>query len=352
MNPTILTLSGTFTAVEDIAYSLPNREFWVTNGVTINEVRTQTNVGLVPHISGNTLRGALRTTATSLITENLPQKTLSIIDMFVMGQGGLPAKKGSIVNIARTENPVVNLFGAITSGPVPLASKSEVASVFFGSPVSTEDLRKAYYNPSDKITNVKFIGGVRFPLERRTHTTNSTYRMIVTENEREEYDRMNEVGAKSLMEKEVAQDESLDAKEKRKKIKESKDDMEHNQVLFNMMAIPAGNSASHLIRVVNPTDEEVGLLIRTLERFSMNPVIGARRAQAMGTVSMNYNATLVVGGIRTGEHETITVGRNPETSESTFTFTKGGYLSRCYDAFEGYLDRVRGGDLDIVKVHV
>lgn len=63
--------------------------------------------------------------------------------------------------------------------------------------------------------------------------------------------------------------------------------------LAGYKAIPRGESMEHTIKLFRASENELGLLLAALERFALEPILGAHAANGLGTVSAKWSVKKV-----------------------------------------------------------
>lgn len=300
MNQKQYFFDGTMTAVSPVTYSIPGGD------------------GKLPVIGGNlyipssALRGKLRRLARDIIVDETGRK-LPFDDFFFMTLGGLFNTKNKKENRKEAEggengeaekaenatanesyaieyyreaeriNPFISLFGSGPGSPVGIPAKLHVMHAI------------ANRRDADNVHPVRCDDARRDP---------AITMEIVDESFFEEYmERAGAQRSKSLLNKEIEeisksiralrkkggnQDEIDELEKRRKDLDAKKNDITEVSIShpgLDYEVIPSGAVMGVSMRIIRASDVEAALLLKAIERFAYNPVIGGRVAAGNGVVS-------------------------------------------------------------------
>jgi CRISPR type IV-associated protein Csf2 len=245
------------------------------------------SVSEVPVVNGNAFRGILRDCGASLIAETIGGfKHLDDFRLYFLGGTSKTIDKGGIEpgDIAqekafREKNPFMSLFGgqvkSIISGHLRVGA-------FIPLTTTTKHLVPSYFAQSgigflnnDDIVN-KCI------LTRRDDVLNPEYNVFLMDEALIEKDEK----LKKLIDIRGLKTKSNDTGNMDDEEKESK---KSAQMIRRFESIAAGAKLYHSIEVFNASEEEAGLLIESLRRFSYSPYVGGRSSTDYGRLSVEYN---------------------------------------------------------------
>lgn len=315
----VIVFKGEITAEQPISYSVPGAPKGVDH--------TLPRLGRNLYLTASGLRGALRHAATEIVMDlvdaNPDGKKLNLDDYFLLAMGGVkdaktPPKKGGtdeksaddedgddaektassadIVRMlranrhARAHNPLVGLFGSMRHG---VSGSLYCAHAI--APEGTEPTRIRYVRSNDfqrdpgvldrldESVLDAFIARQADAAER----TEGNNRKKTLEQEKK---KLRRDGASERLKEIDAEIAAIEATQPK--------DVQLQLPNITYQAIPAGTVFSHEFTLSNPTDAEVALLLRALDQFALNPLLGGHRAHGLGRVSGHWSVRMREPGER------------------------------------------------------
>ena len=259
---------------------------------TINGVRV-----LVPYFPASGLRGKLRRSCEEVIRFGLGSDGASpfgLDDYRFLAQGGIkgsdPEEKIDIAGVAaqRAANPQIALFGAavpwtsgalVVSDAVP-ADGNTVADVVTGA------RRDDFLRRPEKLA-ILSLEQRQLWLERAASSTLGS----------REKQRLKAIGVKlskagSRAERDALESEQTEIKQASATIKKT---VPVNLPLSGYEVIPAETQLEHSFVLRFVTEDEAGLFFAGLQRFALDPFVGAHIAQGCGRVSGVWHASIRAG---------------------------------------------------------
>jgi CRISPR type IV-associated protein Csf2 len=244
------------------------------------------SVSEVPVVNGNAFRGILRDCGASLIAETIGGfKCLDDFRLYFLGGTSKTIDKGGIDpgDIAqekafREKNPFMSLFGgqvkSILSGHLRVGA-------FIPLTTATKHLVPSYFAQSDIgfLNNDDIVN--KCILTRRDDAMNPEHNVFLVDEALIERDEE----LKKLIEIRGPKTKSNDAGN----VDEEKESKKSAQMIRRFESIAAGAKLYHSIEVFNASEEESGLLIESLRRFSCSPYVGGRSSTDYGRLSVEYN---------------------------------------------------------------
>ena len=316
----VIVFKGTLTAEQPISYSVPTE--------LKKSEHALPRLGGRLYLTASGLRGVLRHAATELVMDLLAEssdKRLSLDDYFLLAMGGVksaksaskpekaeaernedegedvssPASKDSEADVARVlranqharaHNPLLRLFGSMRHGVS--------GSLYCAHAVAPEDAL------TTRVRHVRTNDFQRDPelLERLEGSALDAFisRQAEAATRSEGNRRIENLTREKLKARREGKGERV--KEIDAEIKTVRDSMptEVQIQLPNITyeAIPAGTVFTHEFVLSNPTDAEVALFLRALDRFAMSPLIGGHRAHGLGRVSGHWSVRMRAAGER------------------------------------------------------
>ena len=311
----VIVFKGTLTAEQPISYSVP------TEGKKSEHALPRLGERLYLTASG--LRGVLRHAATELVMDLLDaapaRAKLSLEDYFLLAMGGIKDAKSAktagtaadgeesegseakdaepdVVRVlranqhARAHNPLLRLFGSMRHGVS--------GSLYCAHAVAPEGVQ------TTRVRHVRANDFQREPeiLERLEGSALDAFisRQADAASRSEGNQRIKDL--KREQAKARKDGKSARAKEIEAEIKELQASMPTEVQLqlpnITYECIPAGTVFAHEFVLSNPSDAEVALFLRALDRFALNPLIGGHRAHGLGRVSGRWSVRMRPEGER------------------------------------------------------
>jgi len=279
--------------------------------------------GLVYYFPSSGIRGSLRRAAASVILDKTIERTgdpkpFSLDEHYAMVLGGV---KGSevmdrigitLVEEWLSKNPMLSVFGAGDGGILGFVEgKLSVGSAYCEPGVEPTIFSGArtdefYRNPA----RVKYLSDEDIELLVGRSVANSISSKVKKEIEALEADirKLSRSKESADIERLAELKAELVAKEeKRKKDLESAGakTVGVGMPLAGYKAIPRGEKLEHTIKLFRANSVEMGLLLATLQRFALEPLLGAHAANGLGTVSgqwnvrkVNQSGSTVIGSVK------------------------------------------------------
>ena len=314
----VIVFKGEITAEQPISYSVP--------GAAKGTDHTLPRIGRHLYLTASGLRGALRHAATEIVMDlvdaNPDGKKLNLDDYFLLAMGGVKdakvsAKKGTAEKSAededgddaeksvsdtdivrmlranrhvRAHNPLVGLFGSMRHG---VSGSLYCAHAI--APEGIEPTRVRYVRSNDfqrdpgvldrldESVLDAFIARQADAAER----TDGNNRKKALEQEKK---KLRREGASERLKEIHAEIAAIEAAQPK--------DVQLQLPNITYQVIPAGTVFSHEFTLSNPTDAEVALLLRALDRFALNPLLGGHRAHGLGRVSGRWSVRMREQGER------------------------------------------------------
>jgi hypothetical protein len=320
----VFVFKGTLTAEQPVSYSVPSE--------SKNAEHTLPRLGKQLYLTASGLRGVLRHAAAEIVMDLIDadpaRAKLTMDDYFLLAMGGVkdaknPAKKkgpaggvseetpegegedgeekktvsdADVVRIlranqhARAHNPLVRLFGSMRHG---VSGSLYCAHAL--APEGTETTRVRHVRSNDFQREPELLerlegGALDAFISRQAEAAVRS----------EGNQRIKDLKRELLKARKDGKRERV--KEIEAEIKTVQDslplDVQIQLPNITYEAIPAGTVFTHEFVLSNPTDAEVALFLRALDRFALNPLIGGHRAHGLGRVSGHWSVRMRPEGQR------------------------------------------------------
>lgn len=319
----VIVLKGEIVAEQPISYSVP--------GAPKGADHKLPRLGRQLYLTASGLRGVLRHAATEIVMDMIDadqaRSKLSLDDYFLLAMGGVkdaknPAQKkkngksaepsdesaegddaekttvseADIVRMvranrfARTRNPLVCLFGSMRHG---VSGSLYCAHAI--APESTDSTRVRHVRANDFQRDPSVFDRLESSvldsfIARQADAavrSEGNKRIKALEQEQKKLRRGDNTARLKEIEAELEE------------IKASlPSDVQLQLPNITYEAIPAGTVFAHEFTLSNPTDAEVALFLRALDRFALNPLIGGHRAHGLGRVSGHWSVRMRPAGER------------------------------------------------------
>lgn len=316
----VIVFRGELTAEQPISYSVPTELKKSEHFLPL--------LGDRLYLTASGLRGVLRHAATELVMDLIDADSagtkLSLDDYFLLAMGGVKNAKGKkkaetaseaeesetegkesgapeaseadVVRIlranqyARAHNPLVRLFGSMRHGV-----SGSLYCAHAVAPEGVKPTRVRHVRTNDFQRDPQLLERLEgsaldsFICRQADASTRSEGNRSLKDLKREQF--------------KARKDGKTDrAKEIEAQIKDVQGQMPTEVQIqlpnITYQAIPAGTVFTHEFVLSNPTDAEVALFLRALDRFAMNPLIGGHRAHGLGRVSGHWSVRLRPEGER------------------------------------------------------
>ena len=301
-----LELRGQITTVEPFANSPEGCK-------TADNLQKLPRIGGRPFIAASAIRGVLRRAAALEAVDLFPKGKVKYVDWLLFAVGGV--KGGGDENCDPEirhnyieNNPLVALFGAgQAAGPQGKIGGMIGSKLHIAHAIADDD--KVVLQKGDGV-----IGGAR------AHENTAPILREVVENIDEAADFTLQNHQRAMLERDIRQlkgklgraaknadGENIAADEKKKmqgdlkkkegELKQLKAEMldkfgTDNPVgmpLTGYEAIPAGTVINHRMTLAAVSDSQLGMFFSALERFALNPVVGAHRGHRCGRIRCEYD---------------------------------------------------------------
>lgn len=302
-----IEIRATLSAVQPLSFTLPDVGFPIMTRMTA------TGEEKTAYIPATTLRGRLRRCAWSEVAAALAAAgkpaSLDAFYMSAIGQTRESEQEQEKVELlkieaARAENPIASLFG---SG-LGLASKLQVSMAVPSVAVLPQEIRGVRKDISSEELDALAESAVDDWVERAT--ANSARAKASGKAEKLSRDiyklkqRGGDVEKIAALEKEMLEmrdEEATAAGEAGSGVS--------TLMPIGYQAIPAGTEFHFTMRARGATVTEIGILLRALDVFSLNPVLGAQTARGCGEVATHCTLRVRdVGADRWTDAGTMKVG--------------------------------------------
>lgn len=293
---------------------------------------TQTAQGLRLMFPASGLRGGLRRACRDVVRDCVIEKTgndkpFDLDSHFLLSLGGIKGSgeedKSSVTRIAelRTQNPLVNLFGAGDAGTAGFVS----GRLGIGNAICEEPLEPVIfsgarsddvYHDPDQAEYLSDADLLRLTDMASGNRELSRMKAEATKLKRSYYEAR-EKGDTSASESIQQQLEALDQKMASTR-QESGSKNSIGMPLAGWKAIPQGARLAQRSIMRRATDVDLGLFLATLNRFGLEPFLGAHYASGNGLVSGSWTVHEVtmagkkeIGRVEMQPFDTITVSGEP-----------------------------------------
>ena len=318
----VIVFKGELTAEQPISYSVP--------GAPKNADHTLPRLGKQLYLTASGLRGVLRHAATEIVMDLIDadqaRAKLNLDDYFLLAMGGVkdaknPAQKkkgkaaeaseegeggedaekttvsdADIVRMvranqhARNHNPLVGLFGSMRHG---VSGSLYCAHAL--APEGTEPTRVRHVRANDfqrdpdvlERLDASVLDAFISRQAGAAERTEGNNRKKTLEQEKK---KLRREGASERLKEIDAEIAAIDAAQPK--------DVQLQLPNITYQAIPAGTVFTHEFVLSNPTDAEVALFLRALDRFALNPLLGGHRAHGLGRVSGHWSVKMRSAGER------------------------------------------------------
>lgn len=306
---------------------------------------TQTEMGERLMFPASGIRGAIRRACRDVVRAHVIEKTgddkpFSLDTHFMLTLGGIKGAgeedKASVTRIAdlRKKNPLINLFGAGDAGTAGFVA----GRLGMGNAICAEALEPVIFSGarSDDIyrspDQAQFLSDADLVMLTELSSGNRELSRMKAETTKlkRSYYEAREAGDNAAVEGVAKELAELD--EKMAKVREesgSKNSV--GMPLAGWSAIPQGAQMNHKMIIRRVTDTDLGLLLASLNAFSLEPIIGAHYANGNGEVSAEwdvYEVTLsgkkAVGRVKLVPFDTAEI--------------EGEDLQAALGAFERFID--------------
>ncbi|MGC8519777.1 MAG: hypothetical protein ACP5P4_14840 [Steroidobacteraceae bacterium] len=314
----LITFKGTLTAEQPISYSVP--------GVSKNGEHALPRLGGRVYLTASGIRGALRHAAAGLVMDLLDAQSrpkLTLDDYFLLSLGGIknaktkgkgtgeaqegeadaedgekPAKDtdADVVRIlratkhARSHNPLVGLFGSMRHG---VSGALYCTHALAPEDASTSPVRHVRANDFQRdptlLERLDASALDALVARQAVAATRSEGNQRIKALQREQKSARKN-GTQDRM-----QELSAEIQEVRGSLP-SEVQVQLPHIMYE--AIAAGTVFTHEFVLSNPSDAEVALFLRVLDRFATNPFIGGHRAHGCGLVSGHWSVRMRADGER------------------------------------------------------
>ena len=314
----VIVFKGTLTAEQPISYSVPTELKKSEHFLPM--------LGDRLYLTASGLRGVLRHAATELVMDLLDADSagekLSLEDYFLLAMGGVKdakvkkkkgeseteeggeeseagandASEADVVRIlranqyAREHNPLVRLFGSMRHGVSGSLYCAHAVAPEGVKPIRVRHVRANDFQRDPQLLERLEGSALDAFISRQAEAaTRSEGNRSLKDLKREQH--------------RARKDGKTDrAKEIEAQIKDVQGQMPTEVQIqlpnITYQAIPAGTVFTHEFVLSNPTDAEVALFLRALDRFAMNPLIGGHRAHGLGRVSGRWSVRMRAAGER------------------------------------------------------
>ncbi|MDT8925210.1 hypothetical protein RBE51_20670 [Pseudomonas taiwanensis] len=345
-------LVGTITAEQPLATcskDLKDREGGDMKPIPVPSTMTRDGKRLMFPATG--IRGKIRRMARDTVREAIIEKTgnekpFNLDQHYLFTLGGIKSSGDSerttvAMDAAfRNANPLISLFGAGDAGDLGFVSghlgvsnaicqmpcESENAAVVM-SGARTDDLYRdktqvAFLSEADILGLIGQADDnrVRSQLKAEQKGLESKQRKLKKVNGDETEIQKYQVAIDAI----GAQLEALSKKEGNK-------DVSVGMPLAGFKAIPQGQVMNHDFKLLKSNEVELGLLLKSLQRFSVEPVLGAHYATGCGVVSAQW--TVFEVDLKTGRRQVGTVTINP----FDIADIEGEVLTAAIGAFDAFI---------------
>ena len=344
----IIRLEGVVTALTPIAHGSGESHEDENGGVIDENIKwsivDQKNTGAksIPIINGNAIRGPMRAAGAGIISDAIGIFD-HLNDFRLLWSGGTTGngnkkkeeKKGGATilvdlekeRVFRQNNPFLSFFGGLLNtlipghlrvgGLIPICEQTKhILPDYFGkemvgflgtSPLDTVMLtrRQADDNPD----NVRYLSPEAMAEKVAEGTRSANKKALKAKNDTE---------ADSLSDEEKA----------------LRSEKNYNiRMIRRFEVIRAGTRMYSWFEIFNASDEEIGLLVAILKKFSIQPYIGGRSASGYGRIGADYSLLI------DGDHE----GR--EENALLFNLNEGfvlnsQFLADCLEKFNRWLSTI------------
>lgn len=279
-----IDIQATLKAVQPLSFSLPDVGFPVMVRMTATGEEKTT------YIPATTIRGRLRRCAWNEVAEALAAKSkpasLDAFYMTAIGQTRESEQEQEKIELLEIEkahavNPIASLFG---SG-LGLASKLQVSMAVPLEPVLPQEMHGVRKDISSEELGALEPGATGDWVERATANTARSKASGKAEKlakdiykEKRKGGDVEKVAALEKQLEEVRAKEATAIEEAGSKVS--------TLMPISYQAAPAGTEYQLTMRARRVTLTEAGVLFRALDRFSLNPLLGAQTARGCGEVAM------------------------------------------------------------------
>jgi CRISPR type IV-associated protein Csf2 len=279
-----IEIRATLSAIQPLSFTLPDVGFPIMTRMTA------TGEEKTAYIPATTIRGRLRRCAWNEVAEALAAAgkpaSLDAFYMSAIGQTRQSEQEQEKVELlkieaARAENPIASLFG---SG-LGLASKLQVSMAVPSVAVQPQEIRGVRKDISSEELGALAENAVDDWVERATaNSARSKASTKAVKLSRDIY-KLKQKGG------DVEKIAALEGSLQKEHDAEAAAAEEAGSGVSTLMpigyqAIPAGTDFHLTMRARSATVTEVGILLRALDLFSLNPMLGAQTARGCGEVAM------------------------------------------------------------------
>lgn len=302
-----IEIRATLTAVQPLSFTLPDVGFPIMTRMTA------TGEEKTAFIPATSIRGRLRRCAWSEVAEALAaaDKPASLAAFYMSAIGQTPEseqeqEKIELLKIeaARADNPIASLFG---SG-LGLASKLQVSMAVPNTAVLPQEIRGVRKDiSSEELDALAKDAEKDWVVKATANSARAKASAKAVKLSRDIY-KLKQKGGD--VEKIAALEKDLQkVREAEATATDDAGSAVSTLMPIGYQAIPSGTEFNLTMRAKGATVNEVGILLRALDRFSLNPVLGAQTARGCGEVAMQCNLRVRdVGAERWTEAGTIKVG--------------------------------------------
>jgi len=307
------------------------------------------------YIPSTSLRGALRRCARDVLFDLLHPDGESRWDLDTLylqtiggviqkGAGESPTLDVTVEIEERARNPLVSLLGAANTGRATfIAGRLELGHALPAAPLSpescpiypamrTDDMRR---DPAAMLPMLDADGPQRWSLLYGQMRETSELKARQRDLKREA------VKARKAGDTETLAQANAELDRVREALKSGTTSVAMPAAGFQ--ALPQGLELAHEIRLMGVTEEELGLFLEALDRFSLAPLIGGQRARGCGEVALSYELAEIggetIGEVRVGGFAPAVLPDHPAIAAARKAFAAG--RDRYEPSFGGGADNAR-----------
>lgn len=265
---------------------------------------TQTALGKRLFFPATGIRGGLRRAARDVVRDHVIEATgntkpFDLDTHYMLTLGGIKGSGEedrtsiSMIHEVRDKNPLLNLFGAGDAGSIGfLAGRLSVGNALCedaSEPVIFSGARSDdLYRDKDQVAYLSEADLLQLTDRAQATRQRSQIKNKISSLRRHYYKSSRDGASETEL---AAITTDVDALEQQL-VDMKSDDISDNSVgmpLAGWQAIPQGARMSHRMILKRSRDVDLGMLLASLERFSLHPLLGAHYAQGNGLVSCEWD---------------------------------------------------------------